>query len=87
MNLDVTNAAFEFVGAGLAWQNVATLYRAKSVVGVFWPLYLFYSAWGLFGGYFYLALGQWWSLVGQILLVSANISWTVLAVRYSRSNK
>lgn len=83
---DLINAAFEVVGGALCWVNVRRLKRDKETKGVYWPVSIFFAAWGLWNLYFYAALGQWASWVGGILLVSGNLVWVVMAAYYRRKH-
>lgn len=83
MDLDTINAMFELVGAYLGWRNVATLLKAKRIDGVYLPLTGFYVIWGFWNAYYYAGIGHWWSFAGQVVMVSANLTWLLLAIRYS----
>lgn len=80
---DAGNAAFELVGAALNWKNVRQLYTDKKVRGVWVPAWAFFAAWGLWNIFYYgPALGQWLSWWAGLVMVSANIVWVGLAIRY-----
>jgi hypothetical protein len=79
---DVINGLFEVVGGVLCWLNVKKLLRDKQVKGVYWPVTAFFAAWGLWNMYYYPSLGQWMSFAGGVVLVSGNLVWVVLALRY-----
>ena len=76
---DAINALFELGAAAVTWMNVYRLYRDKVVKGVYWQVWGFYSAWGLWNLYFYPSLGQTLSFYAGIVLVSGNIAWFVMA--------
>lgn len=78
---DIGNALFEFLGGVLLWLSVRRLWRDGEVKGVYWPAWFFYTGWGLWNLYYYPSLAQWYSLVGGIVVVTANLTWCVLAVR------
>lgn len=81
--LDLINGlVFECVGSWFAWRNALELYRNKRVVGVYWPVYAFYSVWGIWSLVYYYTLSQWVSLVGGAGIVSGNITWLMLALHY-----
>lgn len=79
---DMINGLFEIVSAGFSAKNVQAVYKEKQVRGVYWPFWIFLSTWGLWNVFYYPHLEQWWSTVGGIILVSVNITWTILAYKY-----
>ncbi|MEW6648176.1 MAG: hypothetical protein AB1450_13335 [Pseudomonadota bacterium] len=81
MNPDIINGLFELVGAWVAWANAWKLYAEREIKGVYWPAWVFYSAWGLWNLVYYPSLDQWASFAGGVLLVSGNIAWVALAWR------
>lgn len=78
---DIINGSFELLGAILTWRNAVELYRVREIRGVYWPTSAFFSAWGLWNLAYYPLLGQWFSFVGGVLLVSGNLAWVTMAVR------
>lgn len=81
---DAINAAFELVGAVLAWKNFSRLLRDREVKGVYWPATAFWSVWGLWNLYYYPSLGQWLSTCAGAVLVAGNVAWVVAAIRWRR---
>lgn len=79
--VDVVNGLFEAFGAYTAWANFARLRRDQEIKGVYWPMWAFFSAWGLWNCFYYPSLNQWFSFVAGAALCAGNIAWTVLAVR------
>ena len=79
---DVINGLFEMLGAWAGWMNVYKLSVDKAVRGLYWPLSLFYTGWGLWNLYYYPSLGQPWSFFGALCMVSANIAWVCMAYKY-----
>lgn len=84
MKLDFVNGVFELGGAAAAWKNALQLNRDKQIKGVYWPVYLFYSLWGLWNLVYYPALDQWFSFGAGTALVAGNVAWVALALRYRR---
>lgn len=78
---DLANAAFELFGAYFSWRNAWQLHLDRSIRGVYWPAWFFYSAWGIWNLYYYPALDQWLSFWAGAVLVSGNLAWIALAVR------
>lgn len=72
---DTINGLFELYGAFAAFQNVRALRRDRAVAGIYWPNFLFYSAWGLWNLGYYPSLGQWLSFTGGCFIVAANLTW------------
>jgi len=87
LHLDIINGSFELVGAVFTWMNAFRLFRDKEVKGVFWPTWAFFTFWGLWNVYYYPNLGQWFSFVAGIALVSGNLAWTIQAAYYIKKNK
>lgn len=79
---DIGNALFEGLGAIFIWRSVRQLWRDREIKGVYWPAWIFYSAWGLWNLYYYPSLGQWYSFLAGVVLVSGNICWVALAVKF-----
>ncbi len=80
---DLINALFEIGAAAVSWKNVRQLIRDRAVVGVWWPAWLMFSAWGWWNVYYYgPRLDQWASWWAGLFLVAANTTWVVLAVKY-----
>lgn len=87
MTPDITNALFELVGAYFTWMNAGILYQEKQLKGVYWPTWLFFSVWGCWNLFYYPSLDQQFSFYAGILLVTGNIAWVMLAVKYNYFNK
>lgn len=81
MTPDTGNTLFELVGAFMAWRNALQLWRDREVKGVYWPIYYFYTAWGVWNLYYYPSLGQWGSTFAGAVLCAGNAVWIVLASR------
>jgi len=79
---DLINGSFELFGAYLTWANVYKLLKDKEVKGVYWMIWVFYSAWGMWNLYYYPSLDQWASFYAGIIMVIGNICWVVLAIKY-----
>lgn len=81
MSPDLVNGIFEAGGAAMAWRNAAQLRKDKEIKGVYWPIYVFYSAWGVWNLWYYPALEQWFSFYAGAVLVAGNLVWLAQAVR------
>jgi hypothetical protein len=82
MIVDIINAFFPFVGAGLVALNIKQLYNDKEVKGIHWfPPLFFYTgqAWGV---YFFYSLGQYYSFVGASILLSVSMVWYTMMIYY-----
>lgn len=75
IGVDTINGLFEFVGAYTNLQNVRAIRRDRSVAGVSWQSFAFFSSWGLWNLVYYPALGQWLSFAGGCAIVSMNLLW------------
>lgn len=76
---DMLNGGFELGGGILLWMSVKQLWADREIKGVYWPVWVFYSAWGIWNLYYYPSISQWASFVGGILVVGANLTWCALA--------
>lgn len=81
---DFINGSFEAIGAWATWANVARLRADRRVAGVDWRSMAFFTGWGLWNLFYYPHLGQWLSFAGGALLVSGNVAWVALALKYRR---
>lgn len=81
---DLINGAFELAGGALCWLNVQKILKDKCVIGVYWPIQAFFTAWGVWNLFYYPLLGQWASFVGGVFLVIGNTVWVVLAAYYAK---
>jgi len=79
---DVVNALFEFAGAIILWLNVRRLHLDKQVKGVSVVPFIFYAAWGMWNPFYYNSLGQWFSCIAGIGVLTANLAWLALFFRY-----
>lgn len=77
---DIGNGLFEAFGAVLSWRNAYQLKRDKKIAGVYWPVYVFYTAWGFWNMYYYPSLGQWFSFFAGLVLVLGNLAWVIQAL-------
>ena len=58
------------------------LYRDKKIRGVYWPSRFFFASWGIWNLKYYTGLEQKTSLWGGIALVTVNLIWCALALKY-----
>lgn len=82
---DLINGAFELWGGVMLWVNVKALWRDKRVLGISISTPAFFFVWGLWNLFYYPHLEQWASLVGAVFIVSANITWVMLALHYRKN--
>jgi hypothetical protein len=82
MNNDLVNGLFECSGGILVWFNVFKLIRDKKVMGLYLPVSIFFTSWGVWNIYYYPSLNQMYSFYGGVLLAAANIVWISLAYYY-----
>jgi hypothetical protein len=84
MTPDVVNGSFELLGSLLTWKNVWQVRRDGGYAGIYLPTVLFFMSWGAWNLYYYPHLNQWFSFVGGLSLVFANVSWVVMLLRFGR---
>ena len=84
---DLTNGIIESIAGVMQWTNVLALYRDKQVRGMnLWSV-AFYCGWGLWGAWYYPNLDQWWSAVGNFVILSSNLAWLWLALKYTAAER
>lgn len=86
MSPDLGNALFEVAGSILIWKDVHQLVLDKQIKGVYWPARAFFAAWGVWNLYYYAAIGQNLSWLAGVVMVTANIVWVALVIKYIRRN-
>ena len=81
---DLINGMFEACGSVCLWLNVRRIAQDKGYAGVYLPTTIFFSAWGFWNLYYYPHLGQWLSFAGGVSIVTANVAWAALMLKYGR---
>lgn len=84
---DTVNGLFEFGGGLLMYRNAYQIWKDKQVKGVYWPVWVFFTAWGYWNIYYYPSLDQWLSFAGGLLIASGNTIWSALAYYYTRPSR
>ena len=84
---DMVNGFFELIGSVFVWINVYKIYQDKEVKGIYWPLSIFFGAWGFWNLYYYPFLDQWVSFYAGIVMAFGNVAWVWLAYYYMRGKK
>lgn len=84
---DLINGIFELFSGFFLFSNCWILYKDKEVKGINLYAMGFFTLWGYWNLYYYPSLDQWKSLLGGIVIVTANTIWIFLAVHYTRQNR
>lgn len=79
---DLFNGLFELCGAAFIGLHIRQILKDKSIKGVSIPATMFFTAWGFWNLFYYPHLGQWLSFAGGIAIVTANVVWISLMLRY-----
>ncbi len=87
MWVDIINGSFELLGAPFILMSVFKLAKEKQVHGVSWMHVGFFSVWGFWNLFYYPYLDQWFSLLGGIAIVIANMIWLIQVAYYSKTKK
>ena len=82
---DLLNGCFELFGSAFILLSIMKVLKTKSSAGVSWIHPAFFTAWGVWNLFYYPHLGQWLSFVGGIGVVSANIIWVSLLIKYRKT--
>lgn len=81
---DAINASFEALAGVAILNHCRTLWRDRQVKGVSVLSTAFFFTWGLWNIFYYPHIGQIFSFIGGLLVVSANCLWLVLMIAFSR---
>ena len=82
---DVVNGLFEVFGGVFLWLNVRQILKDKKTRGVNIIPVAFFATWGIWNLYYYPSLDQWFSFLGGLNVVFANITWVFLMWRYRKN--
>lgn len=85
MTADFVNGAFEMLGGFFILNHCLAVHRDKSVKGVSIVSTVFFALWGVWNLYYYPSLNQWWSFVGGLFIVFANVAWIWLLIKYRKA--
>ena len=80
---DIVNATFEFCAGFAVLNHCRVLIRDQEVKGISLLSIAFFTAWGFWNLFYYPHLGQIWSFLGGLFIVTANMLWLALLVFYS----
>ena len=81
---DAINGTFELMSGFFLWNNVRILLKQKSIRGVSVLTTAVFALWGFWNLFYYPHLNQWLSFVGGLNVVSANATWVILAIKYTK---
>jgi hypothetical protein len=84
MNADMVNGIFETLAGVMVSLHCWQLYKDKMVRGVNLFATMFFTSWGIWNLYYYPSLHQWFSFVGGLAVVTANVVWVWLMIYYKR---
>lgn len=82
---DVINGVFEFSGGLSTLLNIRAIRKDKTIQGVHWSTYAFFTTWGIWNLFYYPSLNQWFSFSGGVLIVLGNLIWLGHALYYLRN--
>lgn len=82
---DLINGTLELLGGLMILNHCRIVLRDKAVAGVSILSTIFFTGWGFWNLYYYPNLNQWWSFTGGIMIVSANVFWIFLMIRYRKA--
>ena len=86
MTPDSVNAVFELVGACFTWRNAYQLQQDKYIRGAYWPAWFFFATWGMWNLWYYPTIQQRLSFWAGALLLTGNLVWCGLALKYRDSS-
>lgn len=79
---DIINGCFEFLAGFAVLNHCRTVHKDKAVAGVSVLSILFFSTWGVWNLYYYPSLNQMWSFYGGLFIVTTNLLWVTLLLKY-----
>lgn len=85
MTPDLINGVFELVASLMVVLNCRRLLIDKKVRGVSKSATAFFIAWGFYGLGVFLRIESFWSVIGAITLISANIVWLAMMMHYAQA--
>lgn len=85
MTPDLINGLFEFGAGGMIGLHARRLWIDKKVRGASTVATTFMMAWGFWNLYYYPNLDQMWSFIGGLSVVTANVIWLSLMLKYRKA--
>ena len=82
---DAVSGAFSTLSGFMLWNNVRMLYKHKKVKGMSILTVCFFTTWGFWNLYYFPFLKQWWTFAGGFVILSANVVWVYLSLRYRKN--
>lgn len=82
MSPDLINGGFELLSSAMMVPSIIRAWRARKITGVHWTMPVFFVLWGVWNIFYYPHLGQWFSLLGAIMLLITNSLWLMLVVAF-----
>lgn len=83
---DIINGTFEGLAGLMVLNHCRVLVNDRRVAGVSIASTIFFTLWGVWNLYYYPQLGQFWSLVGGVFVVLANVFYVALLIRFSTAD-
>lgn len=85
MTPDIINGCFEAFAGIMILLHCRRLFIDKKVRGASTVATFFFTSWGFWNLFYYPNLGQTWSFVGGLVVVTANALWLGLMLYYRKS--
>ena len=82
---DNVNGLYEGLAGLFILNNCRMVLRDKAVKGVSIVSVVFFASWGVYNLYYYPSLGQWSSFFGGLSVVTANMIWIGLMLKYRKN--
>jgi len=84
---DLVNGAFEALGSLFILNHCRVLWKSKQAHGVSILSTIFFAAWGVWNLFFYPHLDQWFSFIGGLAIMAANMVWISMLIYLRRSQR
>jgi hypothetical protein len=85
VSADLVNGLFESMAGLMVFMHCRRLWIDKQVRGVSFMATGFFASWGFWNLFYYPHLGQTWSFIGGLVVMTANLTWIGLMIRYRRN--
>lgn len=83
---DIINGTFEALASLMVLNHCRVLLKDRTVAGVSIASTIFFTLWGIWNIWYYPQLGQFWSMVGGVLVTLANLIYVALLIKFSKAD-
>jgi hypothetical protein len=81
---DIVNGCYEGLAGLFILNHCRLVLKERDAKGISVVSLVFFSTWGVWNLYYYPSLGQWMSFYGGLSIVSANILYVLLVLKFRK---